>query len=816
MPIANHKLQLAADYVEQTGTSVFLTGKAGTGKTTFLHNLKEKSAKRMVVTAPTGVAAINAGGVTLHSFFQLPFGPMVPEGDAQTLERLRKFRREKKEIITSLDLLVIDEISMVRADLLDGVDQVLRRLRRSDAPFGGVQLLMIGDLHQLPPVVKDEEWRLLAEHYRSPYFFSSQALARTELVTIELDHIYRQSDHHFIELLNRVRDNRLDEPTLAELNQRFRPGLSPAQNGQGAIILCTHNRQADSFNETRLAALADKTRSFEAAITGDFPAYAHPTQAALALKPGAQVMFVRNDSSADKRYYNGKIGTITTFGNDTVRVRCEGDSGVIEVEPVTWENITYRLDPEANEIIQETIGSFTQFPLKLAWAITIHKSQGLTFERAVIDAGAAFAHGQVYVALSRCKTLEGIVLSSPLKAQAVQTDPTVARFSAESHRQQPTAEQLAVARLRYQQRLFSECFDFGTLRFRLNRLLALVAQNSQVLRVAGLSDTVAMRVRAEKEIFTVGENFKRQLANLFAASDQPETDAILRERASKASVYFEDKLTNILGSLGEEVSVESDNKELAKRTKEAGKWLSEELAVKFAAVRSCHQGFTPDRYLRAISKAQVKEASATRKPKEEPDFLESDIQHAELFATLKKWRTEKAAEEEVPHYRILHQKILVQLAVTLPASLAALKEIKGIGGRTEERYGEELLALVTAYRKKHGITEVALPTPKTAPKTAPNTRRITFDLLQSGLSIAEIAQQRGLATTTIETHLAEFVVSGEVAIDSLLTADKLQTIKEQLKAMGNCPLGDYKQALGDDCSYGEIRLVLAHLRVRED
>jgi hypothetical protein len=410
----------------------------------------------------------------------------------------------------------------------------------------------------------------------------------------------------------------------------------------------------------------------------------------------------------------------------------------------------------------------------------------------------------------------------------VQTDPTVARFSTESRRQQPTAEQLAEARVRYQQRLFSECFDFGSLRFRLNRLLALVVQNDQVLRVAGLSDPKAMLARAEGEIFTVGENFKRQLANLFAAGGLTETDATLRERACKASAYFEDKLTDILGSLLEELSVESDNKELLKRTKDADKWLREELAVKFAAVRSSSKGFTPDRYLRAISKAQVEEAAATRKPKEGPQYLESDIQHAELFEALRKWRAERAVEEEVPHYRILHQKILIQLAVTLPASLAALKEIKGIGGRTAEKYGDELLALVTAYRKRHGISGVALPAPETdplpakgstsgnKPRAAGNTRQITFDLLQSGLSIDEIAQQRGLATSTIETHLEEFVASGKVAIDRLLAADKQHTIRAQVKAMGNCPLGEYKRSLGDDCSYGEIRLVLAHLRAQGD
>ncbi len=827
MSTANPRLKLAADYVERTGTSVFLTGKAGTGKTTFLHDLKKRSAKRLVVTAPTGVAAINAGGVTLHSFFQLPFGPMVP-GDAQTTERLRRFRREKKNIIASLDLLVIDEISMVRADLLDGVDQVLRRLRRSDEPFGGVQLLLIGDLHQLPPVVRDEEWRILSPHYRSPYFFSSQALARMELATIELEHIYRQADTHFIGLLNQVRDNRLDEESLAELNQRYRPDIPAGGDLQGAITLCTHNRQAETINEARLTELAGAQLRFEAAVEGDFPEYAYPTLETLTLKPGAQVMFVRNDASPDKRYFNGKIGTVVKLDQETVRVKCGGDETAIEVEPATWENIAYRLDQEANEIKEEKIGAFTQYPLKLAWAITIHKSQGLTFDRAVIDAGGAFAHGQVYVALSRCRTLEGVVLSSPLTRAAVQTDPAVAHFSAEARRQQPTDEHLAAARSRYQQRLLGECFDFGRLRHRLNRLLAVVEQNGQLLRVAGLGEPGAMRGRANAEIFTVGENFGRQLARLNQAGGLPETDPVLRERAGKAAAYFEAKLTEILAPFLNGLLIETDNKELAKRAGDAGKWLQEELAVRLAGVRSCHQGFAIDRYLRAISAAQVEAtAAASRKPKEAPQYLETDIEHPELFQALRAWRSARAAEEGVPAFRILHQKVLIQLAVTLPANLAALSGIKGIGGKTAEKYGDELLELVAAYREAHGIEEVTLPEPRAGtapapkpesakkPKVAGHTRQVSFDLLESGLSPDEIARERGLTPATVLGHLEAFVASGQLAVSRLVAPDRQAEIEAKALALANPTLGELKRALAEDYAYGEIKLVLAHLRARE-
>lgn len=320
-PFENRELKLARDFVQYTGSHIFLTGKAGTGKTTFRRNLKKNSHKRMIITAPTGVAAINAGGVTLHSFFQLPFGPFIPESDIheRNRQRLFRFNKEKKRIIKSLDLLVIDEISMVRADLLDAVDAVLRRHRRNGEPFGGVQLLMIGDLHQLPPVAKPDEWQLLRRHYSSVYFFSSHALGgRTEMMTIELNHIYSQSDARFINLLNRVRDNRLDAAAIEELNQRYIKNFTPEQD-QEYITLTTHNRYADTINKTRLAALAGKEYCFEAEISGDFPEHMYPTLATLVFKKGAQVMFMRNDPSAEKRYYNGKIGTIKAISGGQIR-----------------------------------------------------------------------------------------------------------------------------------------------------------------------------------------------------------------------------------------------------------------------------------------------------------------------------------------------------------------------------------------------------------------------------------------------------------------------------------------------------------------
>ena len=435
MSRTNLELQLADAFVRDTGCNVFLTGKAGTGKTTFLHNIKKDCEKRMVVTAPTGVAAINAGGVTLHSFFQMPFGPFIP-GSEHT--RQHKFSRDKINIIKSLDLLVIDEISMVRADLLDGVDSVLRRYRRSNLAFGGVQLLLIGDLHQLAPVVKNEEWRMLQAHYASPYFFSSTALGKTELISVELQHIYRQADDTFISLLNKVRDNRLDTESLNALNARYIKDFETEQGAnEGYITLCTHNQSADRINSTRLEQLSHSAHRFSAKVEGEFPEHSYPTPSTLELKVDAQVMFMRNDASHEKRYFNGKIGKITRISGDRISIKCRDDNDEIVVEPATWENIDYSLDEETMEVSENKIGAFVQYPLKLAWAITIHKSQGLTFDNAIIDAQSSFAHGQVYVALSRCRTLEGMVLSTPLALNSVKTDRTVLQFTEQAGQNLP-------------------------------------------------------------------------------------------------------------------------------------------------------------------------------------------------------------------------------------------------------------------------------------------------------------------------------------------------------------------------------------------
>ncbi|MBV6647840.1 MAG: AAA family ATPase, partial [Cyclobacteriaceae bacterium] len=432
----NDLYKLAASFVQFTSRHVFLTGKAGTGKTTFLKDIVENSMKNTIVVAPTGVAAINAGGVTMHSFFQLPFGPFIPistadaDGDRvfnrATLFRKLRLGSNKKKLINELELLIIDEISMVRADMLDAMDAILRYVRKKPAePFGGVQLLMIGDLFQLPPVVPETDWRILQAYYDSPYFFSAKALTDEGLVCIELEKVFRQRDNAFITLLNKVRTNTAGIDDIEKLNECY-SGVSLKK--KNVITLTTHNQKAHGINSTNLRQLKAGTFTFEAIIDGEFQEKSYPAEEVLELKEGAQVMFTKNDREDPRRYYNGKIGVVSAIAGDDIFVSCPEDESEIMVAQEEWKSIKYELNEESQEIEERELGTFRQYPLRLAWAITIHKSQGLTFEKAIIDAGASFSSGQVYVALSRLTSLEGLTLSSRITSDSIRTDARIVEF----------------------------------------------------------------------------------------------------------------------------------------------------------------------------------------------------------------------------------------------------------------------------------------------------------------------------------------------------------------------------------------------------
>ena len=820
----NHELQLAWDFVQYTDNHIFLTGKAGTGKTTFLHNLSNNGIKRMIVTAPTGVAAINAGGVTLHSFFQLPFGPFVPGSHAHATNRQRMFRfsKEKKQIIKSLDLLVIDEISMVRADLLDAVNSVLQRHRNSDLPFGGVQLLMIGDLHQLSPVAKQDEWALLKQYYESVYFFSSHTLAQTQHFTIELKHVYRQSDSEFIKILNKVRNNNIDASLIDKLNQRYIKDFTPTDD-QGYITLTTHNKSADIINQKRLTALPGKKYHFEAQVSGDFPEHTFPTSAQLEFKQGAQVMFLRNDAAISQRYYNGKIGRIKNITENEISIICPDDPEEIVLEPVEWENIKYTINEESKEIEEDIIGKFKQLPLKPAWAITIHKSQGLTFEKAVIDAQRSFSHGQVYVALSRCKTFEGMVLASPIPSHGIETDGAVLDFLSRAENNRPCEDFLKNAKISYQQKLLLDCFNFQLLSNRFNYFVRLLIGNQNILQISGLSDIENLQESAGKDIFIVSEKFKNQLQGIFQEDIQPETDKRIQERTCKASVWFQDKFSLAFDDLMTKLHVDTDNKELGKRIKNTLENLRQEIKIKLAGVKSCEKGFFLSNYLNSVSKAKIDFSAKKIKKTKSPSYSESDVEHPQLFQGLKDWRTEKAKQDDVPAFYIMHQKVLIQIAINLPQNTKELEMIAGVGPKTIKKYGEDILDMVIVYRKQHKITKVILPEPVKTPekqstakksKSGLDTRQISFDMFNNGLSIEKIAEKRELALPTIQGHLGFFIENGELDIDKLVSPEKQKEIKKiSSRAHGNS-LKTVRDQLGDkkNYSYGDIKLVISHLK----
>lgn len=557
------EMRQAWDFIENTSISVFLTGKAGTGKTTFLRYVTAHTSKTCVVTAPTGVAAINAGGVTLHSFFQLPLAPFLP---GTTVKSNYKFSKEKLRIIRALDLLVIDEISMVRSDLLDNVDSVLRRLRGSVKPFGGVQLLLIGDLQQLAPVVTNRDEELLKGHYSTPFFFGSHALQQIPYVTIALQRVFRQQNPEYLQLLNNVRDNHLTSHDRERLNALWNPQFIPPDN-EGYIRLTTHNHQADAYNLSRLSELSGQKVEFKAKIKGDFPESSFPTESTLTLKQGAQVMFIKNDNSAQRRFYNGKIGIVTSLDRKSVRVHCLADGEDIDVEPMIWENARYRVDEATNTVETHIEGTFSQLPLRLAWAITIHKSQGLTFNKIVIDAGKAFAPGQVYVALSRCRSLDGVVLHTPVSESKMMADHSVLAFIASRMKAAKDNDtHLAALKSEFKRNLIIELFSFNKIGEQIYHLKRFAGERlgkggKSIAEI--LSDTEQTLQKSVTDIAIKWQSTLRQLSDT-----QLESESI-RKRMENGIAYFLDRLhEEVVNPLKVLDKVKPVNKALSSRWQE--------------------------------------------------------------------------------------------------------------------------------------------------------------------------------------------------------------------------------------------------------
>ena len=820
--VTNQDLQLAFDFVKYTNRNIFLTGKAGTGKTTFLKDLKKLSPKRMVVVAPTGVAAINAGGVTIHSFFQLPFHPYIPlfylPGNSRGNQAEQndppgyKMSREKVNIIKSLDLLIIDEISMVRADTLDAIDSALRRYKNRNLPFGGVQLLMIGDLQQLAPVVKDEDREIMRKYYDSHFFFGSRALRSTDYVTIELKHIYRQNDPAFINLLNKIRDNHMDTEALNELNKRYIPDFDP-DSGGGYITLTTHNNQALKINDSKLQKLPGRTHSFSAKIKDEFPELSYPNTSELTLKRGAQVMFIKNDLSGEKLFFNGKIGKVTAFEDDIIVVKCPDDDFPIRVEMAEWQNVKFTLDEETKEIGETVIGTFTQYPLRLAWAITIHKSQGLTFDRAVIDACAAFAHGQVYVALSRCRNLSGLVLSSLIGQRSIIDNPAITSFISDSVKNQPGQSQLEESKKAYQQQLLTELFDFTSLAHRLNYCLKVIEEHKESIlgKPQEMVENILSVVRAD--LIEVSDRFQPQLKGLLNGETDAGSNIPLQDRVKKAAVFFSGKLEASLKEIVDGYHVETDNKTVRKSVTEALERTRKEGIIKLACLNSVSQGFETGRYLDARAKSALDIPKARSHSAKSADDTSGIINNPQLFGLIKEWRNSKAKELELPHYMILPQKTMVTLANVMPQSLPALKLVKGMGKKKSGKFGEELLDIIISFCKKENIEPPAeiLPEKKEAKKVKEETKKISYDLFKEGRSIPQIADERKLSISTIEGHLAYYVGTGEIPVSEFVSKETADMIATHFEGNDDFKMGPVKEVLGDKVSWSEIRFVINHL-----
>lgn len=823
---SNTLFTLASDLVNHTSKNIFLTGRAGTGKTTFLKYIKENCSKQMVVVAPTGVAAINAGGVTIHSFFQLPFGPFIPEAkgfkqndevtNKHTLLSRLRLNNERRRIIQELELLIIDEISMVRCDVLDAIDLVLRHVRyRHSERFGGVQVLFIGDMFQLPPVIKEQEWSVLHEYYQSPYFFDSYVMKEDPPVYIEFTKIYRQTEEKFIHLLNKVRNNEMDEEHFAALHDRYQPGFF-GDRTDGFILLTTHNEMARQINAEELAKLPGRTFIYKAEVKSDFPSTAFPADEFLQLKEGAQVMFIKNDTDKAKRYFNGKIGVATELYEDKIIVQCKGDDFSIEVSKEKWENIRYTLDKTTRQVNEDVLGEFNQYPLRLAWAITIHKSQGLTFEKAVIDAGKAFAPGQVYVALSRCTNLEGMVLHSKISPHTLFTDNRIVQFTKNVLPLEGLQQELIQAKKAYQERTISSLFDFRKQLNEIKELQKYLIEHTTSFNteVFAWSDELLNKLSS---LQNTSEKFHHQLHKLFALTEKAEENNELQERIKTAANWFSNGIKSIIEHILQSPAI-TDSTIHAKEYND----LLREVYVQLTMQNFMLQGFS--------GKFNMEIFHRRKKSFVAPSFginayagaseKKVELSHPSLYYRLKKLRDNICARKNQPIYLVAGSKTLEEMTTYLPQTLDELEQISGFGKAKVEAYGNDFLSIIKEYSDENNLSSnIAEKVPKRKRKEARepkiDTRSETFKLYQEGKTVSEIAKQRNLTTQTIEGHLSHFVEKGIIRVEDLVSREKIVLIEPIAKDFTSGPITQIKEKLGNEVSFGEIRLVLASIEHRK-
>ncbi len=761
----------ASRFINNTNKNVFLTGKAGTGKTTFLRQIVANTYKKCLIAAPTGIAAINAGGVTLHSLFQLPFGCFIPaaqspqnfQGGVKVNDPLSIIKNlqmydSKRKLLREMELLIIDEVSMLRADLLDAVDAVLRHVRRrNNLPFGGIQVLFIGDLLQLPPVVKREEWELLKPFYNSIYFFDALVLQNSKPVYIELDKIYRQTDQRFVDLLNNLRNNKVSADDNKLLNSYYKPDFKSSPN-DNYITLTTHNYKANELNKNFLSRLPGKSFFFEAKVEDDFNEHAYPIEKTLELKIGAQIMFVKNDPTGAQRFFNGKIGIVSAISGAVIEIKFSDESEPIKADTYVWKNLKYKLNETSNEIEELTAGTFTHYPIKLAWAITIHKSQGLTFEKAIIDASDAFAPGQVYVALSRLRSLDGLVMTSAINFNNFSQDTKIGTYSKAQTEQQNLNELLTEETAQFLKDYVLKCFEF-------NSLIKLFEEHTdsyvkdEKKSVKQRHHKWAQELEKEvKEIKLHSDNFRHQI---FSIIDKKEPGHLefLHKRAVAASSYFSPIFKSLSNKIFRHILI-------LKSEKKIKTYLNELLSLEVVV----------NEQYKLINKAALLiNAVITNNliTKEETAKLCYDSHRTEQLNTIFSPTVKNNIDSEKP--RTVKEK--KRKAPNIDA------ESPSVGGINS---GEG-----TRHKEKKDTKEESLK------------------LYKQGHNIKSIAGLRSMAETTIEGHLAYFITKGELDVSNFLPAEKIMNIISVSKKLDTFQFGTIKQALGDEYSYGDIKLAIA-------
>jgi hypothetical protein len=809
---------LAEEFVELTGCSVFLTGKAGTGKTTFLRQIREQTHKQIAVVAPTGVAAINAGGVTIHSFFQLPFTPFVPTSEGATnLISKQHVTSVRRKIFQELELLVIDEISMVRADTLDAIDTILRHYRyRRNEPFGGVQVIFIGDMYQLSPVCVGEEWALLSQFYESPYFFHSRVILQRMPIYIELDHIFRQTNQQFITLLNEVRNNHLSDNGFRLLNLRYHPNFHP-KDEDGYITLTTHNRRADSINAAEMAKITNPVFSYIAEIKGDFSEKNYPNDELLNLKVGAKVMFIANDAGVDRKYYNGKIGVIAELSEEEIFVVCDGETESIAVSKETWENIHYGINKETNQIEETVLGSYTQYPLRLAWAITIHKSQGLTFDKVVIDAGSAFASGQVYVALSRCRSLDGIVLTTPISERSLAVDDYILAFANMKPAENELFRQVQLFKSQYSTQILNTVFNFsliaGLVRSFVDYIGSVITDFNEETQL--FLDTLLTDVY---DMATVANKFLHQLNGLYSSNDVSK----LQERIQAASDYFTDKLSESM-LLVENSPAVTDSFTQATDYKERLENIYGVLAEKRHILHGIRSDFSVSRFFQVKSEFEMPKIRISAYSGEKSSKKKSlvKVEHADLYEQLVDLRNLSCRERSLLVYMVADTKMLAEVSNRLPKSVEELSAIKGFGKIKTQRYGPLFLEVVVRYCKENGLemgiqSGIDFDQKKDNVTSKPKakkgeTLKITLEMCRLGKSIDEIAVERQLVVGTIEGHVTKLIEQGELSVYDYVPKTE---VEELTTLIGNksTTISDVMEQTDGKYGYSQIRFVMAYLQ----